>query len=1151
MNATISKYKSIQLCFLALCFIILQSGAAGIVCQDIDDEELCQENLRCMFDYEKEACRDATCEEIFDESICNESIGCSWDSFVDFCYNLDNPPACAQFATSDTCPSSRCTFYSEISECVEKDSGIPCHLFHIQEVCEEYPSCYWNEDSHEALGTCSTLICSSFNTENCPFDRCFFDRVNGCQELIRSTSSQLSTSSILTRPAPCIRIDDIDTCNNQIGCIWDITFNTCIEQTSLPRCSDYSAEMCPHNRCKSYIEINECIDIADPTPCSRFVDKTQCLDQQDCVWHLASVGKWGECDTKGSPSPCYLFPKEDCPVSYCILIGDSCQFMETSTDPTLVSNAFSTNLNTASDTNLPTSTTRSTNTISDISTSSKITTATAADTIASTKVDTATDSTAVTTSERTSTASLGTISDKAEGTTTTVTKISDIITTATTSVTDASTTSAESITSTPVVESTATTSDKTTNTAPGTTLNTATDTSTDITRSTITGGTTGTIISTATESATTAAPALSFTLQLCPDKLNGLAQNVESACQFFTPGSVCLLQCTDGYMQEASETRILAECTESGVWEVTQQPTCIPVKCGAVQQAFQVASSVVVTCTDNDAFRSICSFSCNAGLFVNAAANMTICQNDGMWSVPSSGLPTVSCLPKMCPVVIPTDRLPSHMVQVSDCLGESNVQSICSSSNFRCQSGFRMIGSIAFECSTSGTWKRASEGKCEEGCPVSQFADPNFFGCRPLTICHQGYELVPSTQTSDRICAPFTECTDGEFQAVSSTRTSDRQCQQISRECEPGWYESTSPTRISDRNCTQCSVCESGLTFQPAGTCDGSPNFKPCQSCKRCTPLQFKMTSCTPSADTVCQLLQTCPIGNAELGLEVEAPTATTDRTCGPTLAQSALPPRNRMWARGSLLLSGIETSALKVSASEWNDQFVEVLIAGIRTAVQTYASDVRVSLTKLEVLSWENLESREPREDNEDLLQVSYLVDVATTMTSSNELDRQARILRNLLGNVERLDTAFREKIAHGPDGLEQMAVHPTTRQPRTLSSRGEVATKSASLDIIPLIVLGVTLFLGILILGIVLIRRKRAHANIYSWSGNKREQKDTYALDPIQYPFKPSSEPTGNVDTMLTVLEIEGARGRRLTFYGAGSEEPLTYRDGPSTAM
>lgn len=82
---------------------------------------------------------------------------------------------------------------------------------------------------------------------------------------------------------------------------------------------------------------------------------------------------------------------------------------------------------------------------------------------------------------------------------------------------------------------------------------------------------------------------------------------------------------------------------------------------------------------------------------------------------------------------------------------------------------------------------------------------------------------------------------------------------------------------------------------------------------------------------------------------------------------------------------------------------------------------------------------------------------------------------MRNLLGNVERLDTAFREKIAHGPDGLEQMAVHPTTRQPRTLSSRGEVATKSASLDIIPLIVLGVTLFLGILILGIVLIRRKR----------------------------------------------------------------------------
>lgn len=50
------------------------------------------------------------------------------------------------------------------------------------------------------------------------------------------------------------------------------------------------------------------------------------------------------------------------------------------------------------------------------------------------------------------------------------------------------------------------------------------------------------------------------------------------------------------------------------------------------------------------------------------------------------------------------------------------------------------------------------------------------------------------------------------------------------------------------------------------------------------------------------------------------------------------------------------------------------MLIAGIRTAVQTYASDVRVSLTKLEVLSWENLESREPREDNEDLLQVSYL---------------------------------------------------------------------------------------------------------------------------------------------------------------------------------
>jgi hypothetical protein len=176
------------------------------------------------------------------------------------------------------------------------------------------------------------------------------------------------------------------------------------------------------------------------------------------------------------------------------------------------------------------------------------------------------------------------------------------------------------------------------------------------------------------------------------------------------------------------------------------------------------------------------------------------------------------------------------------------------------------------------------------------------------------YETVPPTATSDRECAPVTDCATATASTVSgfgsgsgsgwdesslwmetaATRVSDSVCRYVSF-CPPGTGESEPPTPTSDR---VCGPCDGTSQFQPeyAGVhClplpDGcGPGFyeaKPptprrnitCVAVRECGAGRYIVQPPTATTDTVCATVTTC----AEVGVEFEQvpPTATSDRSCG------------------------------------------------------------------------------------------------------------------------------------------------------------------------------------------------------------------------------------------------------------------------------
>ena len=83
--------------------------------------------------------------------------------------------------------------------------------------------------------------------------------------------------------------------------------------------------------------------------------------------------------------------------------------------------------------------------------------------------------------------------------------------------------------------------------------------------------------------------------------------------------------------------------------------------------------------------------------------------------------------------------------------------------------------------------------------------------CAHITMCNvTSYESIPATTTSDRTCQSYTKCQTTSFEYVRPTMTSDRRCRKI-KKCNPCQFETTAPTRTSDRVCGEKKDCV-GLT---------------------------------------------------------------------------------------------------------------------------------------------------------------------------------------------------------------------------------------------------------------------------------------------------------------------------------------------------
>src|SRR5690625_623515 len=74
------------------------------------------------------------------------------------------------------------------------------------------------------------------------------------------------------------------------------------------------------------------------------------------------------------------------------------------------------------------------------------------------------------------------------------------------------------------------------------------------------------------------------------------------------------------------------------------------------------------------------------------------------------------------------------------------------------------------------------------------------------SVSRESFEQSPRTETSDRVCAPISDCPEGLFEVEAPTATSDRICAS-SHDCGEGKYEKAAPTPTRDRVCEEYTQC--------------------------------------------------------------------------------------------------------------------------------------------------------------------------------------------------------------------------------------------------------------------------------------------------------------------------------------------------------
>ena len=235
------------------------------------------------------------------------------------------------------------------------------------------------------------------------------------------------------------------------------------------------------------------------------------------------------------------------------------------------------------------------------------------------------------------------------------------------------------------------------------------------------------------------------------------------------------------------------------------------------------------------------------------------------------------CVPAGYQIVPPTlssDRVCAP-INLCDPATEFVVQDATPTSDFIC-------ANVTLGCPAPGQYISVpSTGYTDRGC--SPCADGTFQPgtsgdpCDPWRVCAPaGYQIVPPTLSSDRVCAPTHPCDPAtEFVVREATPTSDFQCQFRTLDCpDPGQYISVPSTLSTDRICAPC----------PDGTFQPSRSGQACRAWRVCTVYdggtgwnqEFRTADPTPTSDRGCRRATRC----SSLEYLLTAATATTDNTC-------------------------------------------------------------------------------------------------------------------------------------------------------------------------------------------------------------------------------------------------------------------------------
>eukprot|EP00045_Choanoeca_perplexa_P015768 m.203531 g.203531 ORF g.203531 m.203531 type:complete len:1083 (-) comp17074_c0_seq5:656-3904(-) len=209
------------------------------------------------------------------------------------------------------------------------------------------------------------------------------------------------------------------------------------------------------------------------------------------------------------------------------------------------------------------------------------------------------------------------------------------------------------------------------------------------------------------------------------------------------------------------------------------------------------------------------------------------------------------------------------------------------------------------DCQELGTY--TSNGVCLLCDGINEFQNQtNQTACLPTTQCDldSQYELIAATSSTDRECAPLTNCSVDQYISLNKTLTSDRLCHNLT-DCLPGTFVSSNATTFADRNCSACPANEyQNKSNQPAceavqGPCSDteyesetatSSSDRVCLPLNQCADNQFISVNHTLTSDRVCANVTDC-----EEGEYIEIPkTLFSNQTCAPCL---------RSCNRGSYLL--------------------------------------------------------------------------------------------------------------------------------------------------------------------------------------------------------------------------------------------------------